>query len=118
MYIKRDLTHLAVGDRVERFIGGLKGMPLIVAKVENGILSCTLTKELAEKQAEAIQSTASIFGVPFNGDPNEPIFWDFLAETGLEIDEDLGWDGKTKSGSYIKEMKNADTQETSRDGAG
>jgi hypothetical protein len=29
--------------------------------------------------------------------------WTFNKETGAEIDEDLGWDGKTITGSYIIE---------------
>ncbi len=28
--------------------------------------------------------------------------WTFHKETGAEIDEDLGWDGITTTGSYIK----------------
>lgn len=28
--------------------------------------------------------------------------WEFDIETGYEIDLDLGWDGKTVSGSFIK----------------
>lgn len=30
--------------------------------------------------------------------------WTFRLSTGAEIDEDLGWDGRTITGSYIKEF--------------
>lgn len=28
-------------------------------------------------------------------------YWDFHPDTGCEVDEDLGWDGVTKTGSYL-----------------
>jgi len=28
--------------------------------------------------------------------------WKFRKDNGLEVDEDLGWDGLTRTGSYIK----------------
>jgi len=31
--------------------------------------------------------------------------WTFRLSTGLEIDEHLGWDGKTVTGSYIKDYQ-------------
>lgn len=31
--------------------------------------------------------------------------WTFHKETGFEVDPDMGWDGITKSGSYLKELR-------------
>ena len=30
--------------------------------------------------------------------------WEFNKKTGYEIDEELGWDGVTRTGSYIKPL--------------
>lgn len=34
--------------------------------------------------------------------------WTFLRETGCEVDEELGWDGKTVTGSFLVEEEVAD----------
>lgn len=66
------LQDIKEGDVVERFGLG-KPMELKVTVVTPDIISCG--------------------GI--NG-------WNFDRETGFEVDEDLGWDGKVRSGSFIK----------------
>lgn len=66
-----------LGDKVTRLLGGEIALP------------GTVTRIVAEEDY-----------FMFNG------LWKFRLSTGAEIDEDLGWDGKTITGSYIKEFKN------------
>lgn len=74
---KEYLSSLKVGDKITRLMAGIP-IPLTIWKIENGVIfteNNIITKEAG---------------------------WRFDAETGAEIDEDLGWDGKTVTGSYIQ----------------
>lgn len=68
-----------VGDKITRLLGGEVPMKVVVGKIENGIIY-----------------TSSEDGiVPLKHG------WKFNQANGAEIDEDLGWDGITITGSYL-----------------
>lgn len=75
--------NLNIGDKITRVIGFPKGvsMEVIVGEIKDDYIICG-------------SSCGFVKGV-------EGIGWKFHKKTGLEIDEDLGWDGITKSGAYI-----------------
>lgn len=69
--------HVKVGDTVTRMLAGVVPMELKVGKVEDGII------------------------YTYNHVVPLDEGWKFNAENGAEIDEDLGWDGITKTGSNL-----------------
>lgn len=76
---RTDFSTLKVGDHLQRSLGGSRPMWVIVGQI-----------------------TETTFKVgSLDGRVSWEEGWTFSKETGLEIDEDLGWDGKTTTGSYI-----------------
>lgn len=78
------LFDVKVGDVLIRELGGALKHPVKVCKVEEETITCSSTE----------------------GDQNPFVVtceegWRFLKSTGAEIDEDLGWDGITHTGSII-----------------
>jgi hypothetical protein len=71
----RTFTHLKAGDKVTRMLAGIIPMELTVFASEGGVIKAR---------------------VPEIGDD----YWQFDAETGAEIDQDLGW-GPLYTGSYL-----------------
>ena len=76
----KKLEKVKVGDRLTRMLGGKIPVEVIVGRID-----------------EKFVYTSSADGVI----PLEE-GWKFLISTGGEVDEDLGWDGLTHTGSYIK----------------
>jgi len=74
------LKDIKVGDKLIRLLGGSVVMRVIVGSVNEKTIKC---------------GSADGF-VPWEDG------WTFNRENGAEIDEDLGWDGITITGSYIK----------------
>lgn len=100
-----EIKDLQVGDRVIRMLAGKIPMNMIVSKVEKGVITCVMNlKERKEAIGGAIR-IAKMLGAneeDINRLENEPPYWTFDVVTGAEIDTDLGWDGKTTTGSYLK----------------
>lgn len=102
---RRQLALLEVGDRVTRVFSTLP-MKGIISKIEDDILTFTvlddqkMIQEHARRGAQIVndlmETKIDIDKIPF-----EQPFWTFLADTGLEVDEYLGWNGKDKTGSYL-----------------
>lgn len=74
-----DLSDVKVGDRMIRLLGGVVPVEVIV-----GIVNETTFK---------VGSADGVISVEDG--------WTFSKKTGAEIDEDLGWDGETHTGSFI-----------------
>lgn len=73
----KQLNELKVGDKVTRLIGREKmAMPMTVMRVADGRIYCA----------------------PLSSMPPD---WEFNDTTGMEIDEQLGWDGINFTGSTI-----------------
>lgn len=68
-----DFSDVKAGDVVRRMLAGVVPMELKVSSVDE---------------------TFIYVGSPGDG-------WKFLRSTGAEVDEDLGWDGVTYTGSYL-----------------
>lgn len=75
------LKNVEVGQELTRILGGMP-MKVIVGVVKEDVIFCGSPNGLVPATEEA--------------------GWQFNRENGLEIDADLGWDGVTKTGSYIK----------------
>lgn len=75
-----DFTHVKAGDKVTRLLAGSLPMELQVTSVDDTYIYC---------------------GPPGGG-------WKFLRLTGMEVDEELGWDGITHTGSYISEVRHGE----------
>jgi hypothetical protein len=67
------------GDSITRMCDGAFLMTLMVTSVDDKFIYC--------------------------GPPGEG--WKFSRESGAEIDEELGWDGITGTGTYLKRAENA-----------
>lgn len=81
---KEELATLKVGDFVERSLGGTVPMKMKVIGINERIICVNILEE---------------------GDIDfGPTDWEFHRETGAEIDEDLGWDGITITGSYLTKI--------------
>jgi len=97
---REQLDELEVGDIVERFLAGIVGIKCIVIRRDDKIITVSVprSKEEVLKEIRQTLQALGLLNVPeFSQMPE----WDFNAETGLEIDEDLKWDGVTYSGSYL-----------------
>ena len=79
------LTEIKVGDRATRMLGGSMPMEVIVTIVNEDHIFCG-------------SEDGFIKGTEEDG-------WKFNRANGAEIDEDLGWDGVTMTGSVITEIK-------------
>lgn len=79
--IRTDFSSLKIGDKLTRVLGGVVEMPVIVGYIDENIFK-----------------VGEVDGVISWEDG-----WAFNKHTGLEIDEDLGWDGISITGSYIKQ---------------
>lgn len=77
---RTDFKDLKIGDELIRSLGGVM-MVVVVGYIDDKVF------KVGSK----------------DGTISWDIGWTFNKETGLEIDEDLGWDGVTKTGSYIKQ---------------
>lgn len=78
-------ANIKKGDTVTRLLAGVVQMKLIVGKVDDTLIYCG--------SADGVVSLEE--------------GWKFRRDTGAEVDEDLNWDGITKTGSYlILENKN------------
>jgi hypothetical protein len=74
------LSKVNVGDVLTRILAGTIPLKVVVGKIDENYVYVT-----------------DIDGViPLEGG------WKFLISTGGEVDEELGWDGKLMTGSYIK----------------
>ncbi len=81
---------LKEGDIITRVLGTLP-MKLVVSKVTEDII--TVEALDGNKWAET--------ATKYFGKPMPPPFWEFNRNTGMEIDEDLKWDGVNTTGSYL-----------------
>lgn len=79
--VRTNFTDLKIGDELTRVLGGEVEMPVIVGYIDDNTFK-----------------VGSVKGAISWEDG-----WTFNKHTGLEIDEDLGWDGISKTGSYIKQ---------------
>jgi hypothetical protein len=73
---KTELDALKVGDRITRMLAGAIPMPLTVTAIDD-MIRCGF----------------------------DDVEWDFHRETGCEIDMRFGWDGITKTGSFLRSDK-------------
>lgn len=71
--------HIKKGDEVTRLLAGVVPMKLIVGKVDETFIYCGSSDGIV--------------------DTNEG--WKFRKDNGAEVDEDLGWDGVTHTGSFL-----------------
>lgn len=101
---------IEIGDTLTRVLGGSIEIPVVVASIdiENNVFSVG-TKESKEETIKGIEKgrefVERILGNKIPISDNFPLpTWDFNLSTGLEIDEDLGWDGVKTTGSYILEF--------------
>ena len=80
MTTREKINNLKLGDTVTRMLAGTLSMPVVIQTIEEDIIIC--------------------------GSPDGFITgregWTFNKDTGAEVDKDLGWDGITKTGSYLK----------------
>lgn len=74
------LQTIKVGDRVRRLLAGTVRMELIVGEVTETTIKC----------------------MSADGAINLENGWTFSRQTGAEIDEELGWDGFTHTGSFLE----------------
>jgi hypothetical protein len=74
------------GDIVHRSLGGMKPHPILVGEVKGGLIYCG-----------SVPHDDNPFEVPCTGDEA----WKFRVENGAEVDESLGWDGTTTTGSFL-----------------
>ena len=99
---------IKVGDKLIRLLGGEVECKVYVSSIDetNNTFQVMVDDETAEEQRKKIQGLAHALGynLPFLTDEMSLPSWTFNLSTGLEIDEDLGWDGKTYTGAYIKEF--------------
>jgi len=104
----KNLSHLQVGDRVIRYLSDRAvSMAMVVASKKDGIITCGPVEDSAiiKERIVAAARWAGMSDLQINeimADTKLPT-WDFLEATGAEVDEDLGWDGITKTGSWICE---------------
>lgn len=70
--MKHTFLHIQIGDTVTRMLAGTIPMSLVVTNVDD----------------------AFIHAAGEHG-------WKFRRDTGTEVDEDLGWDGITMTGSFL-----------------
>jgi hypothetical protein len=78
---RTDYSNLQVGDELTRSLAGVIDMQVIVGYIDD------------EKFKVGSE----------DGTVTWQEGWTFNKKTGLEIDEDLGWDGIKTTGSYIKQ---------------
>ena len=76
---KEELSKIKVGYTLERALAGVSPMDVIVGKIDDKFIYC---------------GSADGF-ISYNEG------WKFLKSNGHEIDDDLGWDGVTTTGSYL-----------------
>ncbi len=76
----KKLAKVKVGDELTRMLGGKIPMQVIVGKIDD----------------------IHVFTSSADGIITLEEGWKFRIDTGAEVDEDLGWDGIVKTGSYIK----------------
>lgn len=81
------LKEIKIGDTITRLLGGSIRLPVKVTEIDEKF----------------------IYGCPPELDWDKETGWKFLITTGAEVDEDLDWDGITKTGSFI------DTTELNKD---
>jgi len=81
--LKTSFTDVKEGDTVIRMLGGKIPMELIVGRVDDTFIY-TKSPDGKVKLSEG---------------------WKFRRDNGAEVDADLGWDGITKTGSYLKSIK-------------
>lgn len=72
--------HVKVGDVVSRSLGGGKPHDIIVGEIKDGIIYA---------------------GNYMVGTTKGEGAWGFRVSNGAEVDEDLGWDGITVTGSFL-----------------
>jgi hypothetical protein len=97
---KEELSKLKPGDLVKR---NLSGVPIIhrVKEVTDDTIILVPRDSQEEVDRKAIEA-AERLGLPREFIPvGQMPTWTFNRHNGLEIDEDLGWDGVTKTGSAI-----------------
>lgn len=70
-----NFEHIKPGDNVLRMIGGEVPMKLVVSRVDDTFIYC--------------------------GTPDGQNYWKFFRKNGAEVDEALGWDGVTITGSVL-----------------
>lgn len=95
--------NLKIGDRVMRVLAGTVQMVVVVKKIEEDSIVCTVPEEEIENAIVRINTVAEVFGEEKVNEEQirEQLEWTFHKGTGMEIDKLLGWDGITCSGSYI-----------------
>lgn len=77
--MKEKFGHIKKGDTVTRLLAGVVPMKLIVGKVDDTYIYCA--------SADGIVSLEE--------------GWKFLKTNGAEVDEEIGWDGITHTGSFL-----------------
>lgn len=73
--------HIKKGDVVTRILGGVVKMQLVVGDVDDNLIYCSSKDGIVDLESG----------------------WKFRKENGAEVDEDLGWDGITYTGSFLTE---------------
>lgn len=100
----QDFSDLEVGDTLTRILGQKVILPVIVVGKGNGMIIVSNFSD-AEEEKQKIIRAAKFLRMPIPDSLDERPTWQFDETTGLEIDTDLGWDGKTITGSYLKRNK-------------
>jgi hypothetical protein len=95
---KEQLASLEVGDIVERALAGLVLLETRIVSISDTLITVE-PNETLEKVTADVKKGAEIVGHEAPQSVEMPT-WTFSKETGGEIDEDLGWDGK-RTGSYL-----------------
>ncbi len=93
MYLKE----VKVGDELTRILGAFSIHPDIFFEYNESLGNPISLQVMVGYATDKIIKVGSKDGIiPWQDG------WTFNRENGAEIDEDLGWDGITKTGSFIK----------------
>lgn len=92
---------LQVGDEVIRMLGGTLPIKVVVSKVDNELITCTVPPEKYGQARAGMEKVAKLLGktIPEEEKDDMPT-WTFSINNGAEIDPDLGWT-ETYTGSYL-----------------
>jgi hypothetical protein len=99
--MEKTFKDLQVGDKIIRMLGGKIPLNVVVNKIDNELIHCTIPHDEQDNYRAAVQRGAAALQQSVTEEElaGMPV-WTFSINNGAEIDSMLGWD-ETTTGSYI-----------------
>lgn len=99
--MEEEFKGVQVGDKLIRMLGGAIPITVMVSKVDNEIITCTIPPEDYGRARTGINKTAEKLRIPLSEEEKEDMpTWTFSIRNGAEIDPALGWN-EQYTGSYL-----------------